>query len=104
MEGQTLDPKYLFMLTPKRDAVWEIRCTRPDPQIRVLGLFAAKDVFVATHHELRSDLGTFESRAWKDAKRRARTEWQALAHTYQPLSSANILDLVTGAVDGKYFK
>src|SRR6266852_5575831 len=32
-EGQPIDPKYLFLLSPARDAVWEIRSARPEPSI-----------------------------------------------------------------------
>lgn len=102
--GDTIDPKYLFLLHPKRDCVWEIRCTRDDPSIRVLGLFAEKDVFIATHHALRSDLGAWESRAWRDTKVRAKTEWGHLCNTYRPMTSHKVEELVTGAVSGKYFR
>lgn len=103
-EGQPIDPKYLFLLYPARDAVWEIRSVRDAPSIRVLGLFAAKDVFIATNHALRETLGGWESREWKVVKRAARACWNRLFGTYQPLTSTNVRDLVSGAIDGKYFK
>jgi hypothetical protein len=104
VDGSTIDPKYLFLLHPLRDGVWEIRCTRPDPSIRVMGLFVQRDVFVATHHEFRSELGEFESKAWKDAKLRAKAEWRNLFHTYAPMKNTKVVELVSGAIDGKYFK
>jgi hypothetical protein len=103
-DGQSIDPKYLFRLYPATDSVWEIRSVRPEPSIRILGLFAAKNVFVATNLALREDLGGWQSREWKTAKKMARSNWTQLFHTYQPMSTGNIHDLVTGAVDGKYFK
>jgi len=103
-EGQAIDPKYLFLLSPCREAVWEIRSVRPLPSIRVLGRFAKKDVFVATNMEMRENLGGWQSREWKNVKRQACAHWQQLFHTYQPMLSTNIHDLVTGAIDGKYFK
>jgi hypothetical protein len=103
-EGQPIDPKYLFRLYPAEDCVWEIRSVRPQPSIRVLGLFADQDVFVATNMALRETLGGWQSREWKNVKRTARAMWSQLFHTYQPLNSSNIHDLVTGAVDAKYFK
>lgn len=103
-EGQPIDPKYLFLLYPARDAVWEIRSVRDAPSIRVLGLFAAKDVFIATNHALRETLGGWESREWKVVKRAARACWNRLFGTYRPLTSTNVRDLVSGAIDGKYFK
>jgi hypothetical protein len=104
VEGQPVDPRYLFLLHPPGEAVWEIRSARPAPSIRVLGRFARKDVFVATNMALREELGGWQSRAWKDVKRQARADWDRLFHPYPPLRSTNIHDLVTGAVDGKYFK
>lgn len=103
-EGQSIDPKYLFRLYPAADAVWEIRSVRPDPSIRVLGLFATRDAFIATNIALREELGGWQSREWKNVKRTARARWTQLFHTYQPTTSDNIHDLVTGAIDGKYFK
>jgi hypothetical protein len=104
VEGQPIDPKYLFFLSPGRDAIWEIRSSRPEPSIRVLGLFAEYDVFIATNFALRDELGGWESQAWRDAKKLARTRWTNLFHTYQPLNSPVVSDLVSGAIDGKYFK
>ncbi|HTO66034.1 MAG TPA: hypothetical protein VMM15_32830 [Bradyrhizobium sp.] len=103
-EGRAVDPKYLFRLYPAEDCVWEIRSVRPEPSIRVLGLFADRDVFVATNIALRETLGGWQSREWKNVKRTARAVWTQLFHTYQPVNSGNIHDLVTGAVNAKYFK
>jgi len=104
VEGQPIDPKYLFLLSPARQAVWEIRSVRPNPSIRVLGLFAKRNTFVATNFALREDLGGWQSREWKEVKRAALAGWRRLFHTYQPLASVKIHDLVTGAINGKYFK
>jgi len=104
VEGRAIDPKYLFLLYPAREAVWEIRSARDQPSIRVLGLFARRDVFIATNFALREDLGGWDSRAWKDVKRMARTKWGHYFHTYQPIASTNIHQLVTGALDGRYFR
>ena len=103
-EGQWIDPKYLFLLYPPGEAVWEIRSLRPAPSIRVLGRFAKRDVFIATNMELRENLGGWQSREWKNVKRLACIKWGHLFHTYQPMLSTNIHDLVTDAVNGKYFK
>ena len=82
--SETIDPKYLFHLYPARDAVWEIRSVRPDPSIRVLGLFVKKDFFIATNHALRAELGDWQSRGWKTVKRTARARWTQLFHQYEP--------------------
>jgi hypothetical protein len=104
VEARTIDPKYLFLLYPARDAVWEIRSVRDDPSIRVLGLFAAKDVFVATNYALRSDLGGWESREWKKVKRAAGAAWRRLFPAYPPERDSDAKRLVTGALNGRYFK
>ena len=100
----TIDPKYLFHLYPACDAVWEIRSVRPDPSIRVLGLFATRDLFIATNHALRADLGGWQSRDWKTVKRMARAKWTQMFHPYQPTIGTDVTNLVTGALDGRYFK
>ena len=104
VSSPTVDPHYLYLLSPKGDKVWEIRSAKPDPQLRVFGFFASKDVFVATHHEYRSELGDFDSMEWKREKRRALAIWRKLFSAYKPMAYTDITDLVTGAIDGKYFK
>lgn len=99
-----IDPKYLFLLYPAADAVWEIRSVRPEPSIRVLGSFAKKDVFVATNYALREDLGGWQSREWRAVKKTCAAIWRAIFHTYRPKNSIHIQDLVTGAHDGEYFR
>ena len=103
-DGTELHPRYLFLLSPSREAVWEIRSTIPDPSIRVLGRFAAKEVFIATNYALRDDLEGWQSRPWRDVKVKSRTVWTNLFHTYRPIVTTNVHDVVTGAIDGKYFK
>ena len=34
MGARTIDPKYLFLLAPARDAIWEIRSIRDAPSIK----------------------------------------------------------------------
>lgn len=104
VEGQAIDPKYMFLLHPARDAVWEIRSVRPSPSIRVLGRFAGRDVFVATGMALRETLGGWQSREWNAMKRAAIARWTHLFHTYRPLGGTDIRLLVTGALDGRYFR
>lgn len=99
-----IDPKYLFHLYPARDAVWEIRSVRDAPSIRVLGLFAQKDTFIATAFAFRADLDGWQSRAWKQVRRTARQRWATLFNPYTPRITTNVHDVVTGAVNGKYFK
>lgn len=102
--GDAIHPKYLFLLYPAADAVWEIRSADNDPSIRVLGLFPERDTFVATNYALRENLDGWQSREWKQVKRNARAKWRNLFPTYQPIVSNNVHDLVNGAVDGRYYK
>lgn len=104
VEAPTIGPKYLFLLYPARDAVWEIRSAGHQPSIRVLCLFAAKDILIATGHALREELGDWESREWITVKRDARAAWRRLFDSYQPQGGVDAKALVTGALNGKYFK
>lgn len=103
-EGLPIDPKYLFLLYPAANCVWEIRSVRSAPSIRVLGFFAKRDVFIATNYARREELGGWQSRDWKRVKRDAQAKWRWLFKTYPPLGGTSIKRLVTGAIDGKYFK
>jgi hypothetical protein len=100
----TIHPKYLFLLYPPRDAVWEIRSIREKPSIRVLGLFPLRDVFVSTNAALREDLKGWQSREWREVRRTARALWRRLFATYQPIVTTNVNDVVSGATNGQYFK
>jgi len=102
--GQPIGPRYLFLLYHSREGVWEIRSVRPNPSIRVLGRFVERDIFVATNFALRDDLGGWQSREWRDVKVRSRTIWTNLFHTHQPLITIDVNRVVTGAINGKYFK
>ena len=80
-----IDPKYLFHLYPSQDCVWEIRSVRDDPSIRVLGMFAAKDVFVATNFALREDLGGWQSPGMEERKASSKRN---LEKPLSPISAA----------------
>ena len=64
--GEPIGPKYLFLLYRASEGVWEIRSVRPNPSIRVLGRFIARDIFVATNFALRDNLGGWQSRQWRE--------------------------------------
>lgn len=103
VEGGFIDPKYLTRLRPKREEVWEIRSPRPSPSIRVFGRFALRDVFIATHYEVRPPLRGFGSRQWRDAIERCKTEWRNLFPSYQPFSGSQINEYVSNAADPARF-
>lgn len=102
--GEVIGPKYLFLLYPARDAVWEIRSVQEEPSIRVLGFFPKKDVYVAATFALREELGGWQSREWKTVKRFAAAVWRKLFPSYRPITTTKVEEVVTGALDGKYFK
>jgi hypothetical protein len=100
----TLDGKYLFLLYPSPDRVWEIRSVRSEPSIRVLGFIAAQDVFVAMTYARREDLAGWQSREWKQIKRRAGAQWRAMFDPYQPRSGINPAEHISGVLSGKFYK
>jgi len=102
--ARAIDSKYLFLLYPSRDCVWEIRSRRPSPSIRVLGQFAQRDVLITTNMALRKDLGGWQSRGWKEVKRASRAIWDWLFGTYRPVQTVDVNEVISGAIDGKYFK
>lgn len=102
--SRDLDWKYLFLLYPEHDCVWEIRSVRDQPSIRVLGLFASKDRFIATNAALREWLGGWQSREWKVVKREALAQWRNLFNPYRPIRTVNVNIVVSGAINGRYFK
>lgn len=101
---RTITPKYLFLLYPAADAVWEIRSTKDDPSLRVLGLFALKDVFVSTNYARREDLKGWQDRTWKDVKRLAATVWRRLFFSYRPQITAKVKEVCSGASDDIFYK
>lgn len=94
--GALVTSSYLKPLRPSQKAVWEIRSKRPAPSIRILGMFASRDVFIATNHQLRSVLGKFDSIEWKEASRLARYEFRKLFDE-DPLVG-ELHELVSGAI------
>ncbi len=104
--SETIDPKYCFWLTPRHDRVWEIRSVRDEPSVRILGLFAEQDVFIATNMERRDNLGGFESEQWKLAKRNALVKWRHVFANYEPIGEDGDgpNKFFTGALPGQYFK
>ena len=101
--GNSVTHQHLKRLSPARDQCWEIRSVRDDPSIRVLGGFIERDVFVAINYAKREDLGGWKDRRWRDFKETCKTEWSNLFHPYLRAQSITIHDVVTGAIDGKYF-
>ena len=89
---------YLKRLHQARDEVWEIRSRNPEPQIRIFGRFAAKDVFIAFTWAERPTLGGPSSRAWRDAIVRCKTEWRRLFFAYDPFIGATYDDYISNII------
>lgn len=87
---------YLKPLRPLQDGVWEVVNKKPNPSLRVFGLFATRDVFIGTHIQLRNVLGGLGHPQWKAEIRRARFEWNQLFDC-GPLIG-ELRQVVTGAV------
>ena len=103
--SNTIDPYYLWCLEPRREGVWEIRSTRNIPQIRIFGVFAAKNIFVATHHRLRDDLSVSKDiNQWKPQINRTKRIWRDLFPGYTHKKTNDSHQLFTGALDEKYFR
>jgi hypothetical protein len=99
-----ITPKYLFLLSPAGDGVWEIRSVRGNPSIRVVGMFAAFDTYIAVDVATREELGGWDSQAWKQFKRNARAVWRQLFGSFEPVITADVGKVVSGAIDGRYLK
>lgn len=102
--SRELSPKFIFLLYPARDCVWEIRSRRPSPSIRALGLFAAKDTLIVTNMALREWLGGWNSREWKQVKRKAQAVWRHLFSPYNPINETKASLLFSGATNDRFFK
>jgi len=76
---------YLKQLIPAAGEIWEIRSRDPDPSLRVMGRFAAVDVFVALAWYKRASLGGPSSRPWRDATVQCATDWRNLFPAYEPI-------------------
>lgn len=101
---ETITPKYLFLLYPAADAVWEIRSAADQPSLRVLGLFPLKDAFVSTNFARREALEGWQSRGWKIVKRMARAMWRKLFPTYAPVTTIDVNEVCSGATDEIFYK
>lgn len=55
---------YLSPISPEFTGVWAIR-DREDPQVRFIGTFVEKDVFIVTSAPLRSELGDNKDGVWE---------------------------------------
>jgi hypothetical protein len=102
--SEIIVPKYLFLLSPASDGVWEIRSVREQPSLRVAGIFAAQDIYIAVDVALREELNGWNSTEWRQFKRNAKAVWRQLFASFDPLITSNVNDVVSGAVGDKFFR
>jgi hypothetical protein len=95
---------YMGRLDPPEDGAWDIRSRDPSPALRVVGMFAETDVFVALRWAPRSrqqtwtpkpPLGARNSREWRDMLVQCKTDWTNLFHSYRPVIGDNIHDYIS---------
>jgi hypothetical protein len=88
-------PRGTFMarIDPGVDEVFDIRCRYPKPGIRVLGLFADCDLFIALTTTGHENLTT--GRDWRDEREACKAAWRRLFPTYQPLSRNHINEYIS---------
>jgi len=98
---------YMGRLCPVQDSVWDIRSRDPSPALRVVGMFAATDLFVALRWGPRSrrirgttkpPLGSRDSREWRDIIIQCKTDWRNLFHSYLPVSGDRANDYISESV------
>jgi hypothetical protein len=95
---------YMGLLAPPTDGVWDVRSRDPRPALRVVGLFADTDIFVALRWAPRSaqpewthqpPLGDRDSREWRDIILQCKTDWTNLFFSYAPVTGNNIHDYIS---------
>lgn len=103
--GHIIAPSYLWLLSPKKQGVFQIRSTYPYPQLRLFGVFAERDVMVATHLWDRDELGRYGSDEEKKAHSDCVKVWNDLFPSNDFLKGTlNVNEYVSNAAPGKYFK
>lgn len=90
----------MAQMKPRKNwSVWTMRVTGPNPPgLRILGQFAAKDVFIALEWRERFDLKDFQSREWQNAIRNCKAKWRGLFYNYHPLDGENMYGYVSNII------
>lgn len=97
-------PAYMGLLEPPAAGVWDIRSRDPSPGLRVLGLFASRDLFVAMNCAPRSvqadflpddPLGARDSAEWRSAIKIAKACWRQLFQPYTPIVGSNVREYLS---------
>ena len=77
---------------PPKDEVFDFRCIDPKPGIRIMGCFAAYDLFVALTWNDRENLPSDDplNKAWRDEIERCKAAWRRLFHPFPPFTGSNL--------------
>lgn len=98
---------YMGLLDPPSDGVWDIRSRGPSPGLRIIGHFAATDVFVGLIYAPRSvrvpwtprlPLGSHNSPEWVRIINQCKAGWRQLFHSYLPYQGVSIHDYISKRV------
>jgi hypothetical protein len=81
----------LARVHPVADEVWDFRCLDPRPGIRVLGSFAATDVFVALTWDYRENF----DKDWPAHVAECKREWRRLFGDVPPFRGKTLNDYVS---------
>jgi hypothetical protein len=83
---------YLALLQDAKDEVWEFRCRDPNPQIRIFGRFAEKDLFIAFIKRNRPELSNDE---YQPVMEECKRHWRTLFPSYNPHHGSSADDYVS---------
>lgn len=107
MEPFVAKTAFMGRLKPVEDSVWDIRSRDPSPALRVVGLFAETDTFVALRWAPRSKrakwtnklpLGPKDSREWRDIILQCKTDWTNLFRPYPPVQGDAVHAYISDSV------
>jgi hypothetical protein len=93
--GKKSDFKRLYKA---HDEVWEFRSRSPQPGLRILGRFAAKDIFIALRCSERRELGGPQSRAWRNEMVGCKRDWRRLFPAYDPFTGSNLYGYISNII------
>ncbi len=86
---------YLARTDPVSDCIWDIRSIDPSPGIRVLGMFAEKDTFIALEWDFRERLDGPRSKEWRNFIVRCGAHWRRLFGTHRPHDGGKTSDILS---------
>lgn len=95
VDGEPLYDAQLDILKPHSKSVWALKSRRPKPGMRLLGMFAQKDVFVGSHLSDRVSLGGFNTHSWRTALSNARQGYRTVC-SFDPVKGGDRMNVISG--------